>query len=527
MSSSPASAAPRPARGDLGGAGLVLLTCCFSLFMAQLDATAVNVALPAIGRDLGGGISGLQWVVDGYVLVLASLAMSGGAAGDRFGRRRVYRTGLAVFSLGSLGCSLAPSLASLIGLRVVQAAGASMLMPVTLSIIANTYRSPAARSRAIGVWAGISGLAAAAGPLVGGALTSAVGWRAIFWINLPIGAIALLLTARQLRESRAARPRALDLTGQILLSVTLAALTYALIEAPGRGWAAPETLALLGASAAGGWCFVAVEARVPGLLEPRFFRIPSFSGATAMALLGYLALMGFLFVNSLYLQQIRGLTPLAAGAALLPASLALAAASPVAGRLTARHGPRPVLAAASASIGAALAVLTQVTETTPLAVLALAYLLIGAGWGLLNPPLTSAAIAAMPADQAGVASATAGAARQVGAVLGVAVMGSLAAARLAGLPHGPGQHASGLARVAALAARGGAGGPARAAFMSGTRLGYAVGLAAALVCLILAVAAMGRDTAPPAARAPDARRPATRSMAHRLPGKGADGTSTT
>ena len=406
------------------------------------------------------------------------------------GRRRIYQTGLAVFSLGSLGCSLAPSLGGLVAFRVAQAAGASMLMPVTLSIIAATYRDPVARARAIGVWAGVAGLAAAAGPMAGGALTSAVGWRAIFWINLPIGAIALALTARYLPESRAAQPRALDLTGQALLVVTLAALTYALIEAPGRGWFSPATLTLVGVAAVAGACFGIVETRVQGLLEPRFFRVPSFTGAAIVALLAYLALMGFLFLNSLYLQQVRGLTPLAAGAALLPASLALTAASPVAGRLTGRYGPRPVLIAALLSLITALSILSQATPSAPMTVLALAYLLIGVGWGLLNPPLTNAAMAAMPADQAGVASATAGASRQVGAVLGVAVMGSLAAARTEAILRGRGLPAGGSAQLAAAASSHPASGPLRAAFTAGAHLGYEIGLGVLLVSLTAAMLTM-------------------------------------
>ena len=248
-------------------ARLALFACCFSLFMAQLDATAVNVALPSVGRSLGGGVGGLQWVVDAYVLVLASLAMSGGGIGDRYGRRRTYRAGLSVFSLGSLGCSLAPALPFLVAARMLQAAGAAMLMPVTLSIITSMLRDPASRARAIGVWIGAAGLAAGIGPLAGGALTSGVGWRAIFWINLPIGAIALALTGPLIPESRAARPRRAGLGGQALLVLTLAALTYALIQAPQYGWHSPPTLALLAVAAAAGLAQHRGARRASGLLH--------------------------------------------------------------------------------------------------------------------------------------------------------------------------------------------------------------------------------------------------------------------
>ncbi|MGH3208079.1 MAG: MFS transporter [Trebonia sp.] len=476
--------APRP-RPD---PRLTLLACCFSLFMAQLDATAVNVALPSIGTDLGAGISGLQWVVDGYVLVLACLAMTGGGLGDRYGRRRVYRIGLATFSLASLGCSLMPTIVGLVGFRMVQAIGAAMLMPVTLSIVSNTFHEPVARARAIGIWAAAAGVAAGVGPIVGGALASGLGWRAIFWINLPIGALALLLTGRYVPESRAAEPRRPDLIGQAVLAVTLATLTYALIEAPRWGWGSTTTLTILAGAAIGMLCFAVVESRVgQPMIEPRYLRDRRFAGAGGIAVLTHLAVMGFLFLNSLYLQQVRDMSPLAAGAALLPVSLALAAVSPLAGRLTGRYGPRPVLVFASACLIAGLAILARSTPSTALMLLATAYVLIGAGWGLLNPPLTNVAVDTMPRDQAGVASAAVGTSRQLGAVLGVAVMGSLTITLTrAKLRYGP----TDPSRLVAPGSGHGFGGAVGTAFTDATHMGYAVGIAAALAALVLAIATL-------------------------------------
>ncbi|MEV4113719.1 MFS transporter [Nonomuraea sp. NPDC049695] len=481
------AAASQPVPGPRNKSRLTLLTCCFSLFMAQLDATAVNVALPSIGKDLGGGISDLQWVVDAYVLVLACLGLSGGGIGDRYGRRRVYRIGLIVFSLASLGCGLAPTLGVLIAFRMVQAAGASMLMPVTLSIITNTFVAPAARTRAIGTWMAAGGVAAGVGPLIGGALTSALGWQAIFWINVPVGALALTLTRLYVTESRAAERRSLDIAGQAFLGCSLAALSYALIEAPRVGWASTLTLMLLAGAGLGALCFVAVEFRTDRpLIEPRYFRDRAFAGAAGIAVLTYLAVMGAQFLSSLYLQQVRGLSPPAAGAMLLPTSVALAAASPLAGRLTARYGPRPVVVAATVFLVGGLALLAETTPSTSPAFLIIAYLLIGVGWGSLNPPLTGVAVNTMPRDQAGVASAAVGASRQLGAVLGVAVMGSLTTTLTrTGLEHRvPHPEADPATLVM------GGGQAARAVFTSATHVAYAAGAGAAVAAMIVALATM-------------------------------------
>jgi EmrB/QacA subfamily drug resistance transporter len=410
---------------------LIILACCsLSLFIVGLDNTIVNVALPSIQRELGASVSGLQWVIDGYVLVLAALLLLSGSLGDRFGRRRMFRIGLVIFGLGSLLCSLAPNLSILVAFRMLQAIGASMLNPNTLSIISNVFRDPKERAQAIGVWGGVFGISAASGPILGGLLVDSVGWRSIFWVNLPVVAVAYLLATRFVPESKAAQARRLDPPGQILAITVLASLTYAIIEGPVRGWTSPLIMGLFGLAAASLVAFIIIEQRrAEPLLEIRFFRSPAFSGATSIAVLAFFVLAGFLFLNTLYLQEVRGDSALMAGLSTLPATIVIAVAAPVAGRLVARQGSRLPLTAAGLLLTAGALILAQVKVDSPYTMLALSYVLLGLGFGLVNPPITNAAVAGMPLAQAGVASAVASTSRQVGSVLGVAVIGSVVSSR--------------------------------------------------------------------------------------------------
>jgi EmrB/QacA subfamily drug resistance transporter len=405
---------------------LVLAICSLSLFMTYIDSTVLNVALPTIQRQLHAGLSGLQWVVDAYMLVLASLLMLSGSIGDRFGRRRTFQVGLLTFSAGSLLCSLAPNLNTLIAFRVLQAAGGSMLTPTSLSILRNTFTDPTERSRAIGVWSGVFGLAAACGPILGGVLVDLLGWRSVFWVNVPVGVAAFVLAGRYLPESRAPHPRRFDPLGQLLILVALASLTYAIIQGPASGFTSPLILAFFAVAAGGLAIFLVVERRHPEpLLELRFFRSPPFSGAVAIAVLSFVILAGFLFVNTLYLQEVRGDSALWAGVSTLPATAMIALAAPGAGRLTARRGPRLPMTIAGASLAIGSALLIAVTPEVSYLLLAAAYLLIGLGSGLINPPITDTAVSGMPPTQAGVASAVTSASRQLGNVIGVAVMGAM------------------------------------------------------------------------------------------------------
>jgi EmrB/QacA subfamily drug resistance transporter len=408
---------------------LILAICCMSLLIVGLDNTIVNVALPSIGRELHAAVTGLQWTVDAYTVVLASLLMLSGSMADRFGRRLVFQIGLALFALGSALCSAAPTLGWLIVFRMVQAVGGSMLNPVAMSIIRNVFTDPRERAQAIGMWGATVGLSLALGPVVGGALVVSAGWRSVFWINIPVGLAALALTARFVPESRAARPRRLDPVGQALVIVLLASLTYAIIEAPSAGWLSAQSVGLfaLAAGALAGLLLYEPRHREP-LLELRFFRSAPFSGASAIAVCSFAALGGFLFLNTLYLQEVRGCSPLTAGLYTLPIAAMTLIFAPLSGRLVGRRGPRAGLLVGGLGIALGGALLTGLTKSTPLASLLPAYFIFGIGFGMVNPPITTTAVLGMPAAQAGVAAAVASTSRQVGQTLGVAVAGAVAAA---------------------------------------------------------------------------------------------------
>jgi len=406
---------------------VVLLICSSSLFVTYLDSTILNVALPTIQADLHSSLAGLQWIADAYLLVVASLLIFTGSMADRFGRKRLFLVGLFGFSLGSLLCSLAPDTGSLIALRMLQGVGGSMLTPVSLSIVRNVFTDPRERAQALGIWSGIFGVAAACGPVIGGVLVSEVGWRSVFWVNVPIGVAMILAARRYVPESRAPHPRRVDVPGQLLMIVLLGTLTYAVIQGPDYGWTSPPILALFAVSLAAAVAFVLVERRRgdTALLELRFFRSPPFSGACVIAVLSFIVLAGFLFVITLYLQEVRGYSPLQAGLTLLPATIVMAAAAPVAGHLTGHRGPRIPLVLSGVLMAAGAALLLRLSPSTSLAWLTLALAVLGAGLGLVNPPITNTGVSGMPPSQAGVASAVISSTRQFGSVLGVAVMGAM------------------------------------------------------------------------------------------------------
>jgi EmrB/QacA subfamily drug resistance transporter len=400
-----------------------------SLLIVGLDSTIVNVALPSIGRELHAPVSGLQWTVDAYTLVLASLLMLSGSMADRLGRRLVFQVGLAVFSLGSLLCSAAPSLGWLIAFRMLQAVGGSMLNPVAMSIIRNVFTDPRERAQAIGMWGATVGVSLALGPVVGGALVDSIGWRAIFWINVPVGLAALGLTARFVPESRAPRPRRLDPVGELLVIALLGSLTYAIIEAPSAGWLSAQSLGLFVFAAAALVGLVTYERRrIEPLLELRFFRSIPFSSASVIAICSFAALGGFLFLNTLYLQEIRHLSALEAGVCTLPIAAMTLIFAPLSGRLTGRRGPRAGLLVGGLGLALGGWLMTGIDASTPIATLLPAYFVFGIGFGMINPPITNTAVLGMPAAQAGVAAAVASTSRQVGQTLGVAVVGAVAAA---------------------------------------------------------------------------------------------------
>ncbi len=412
----------------------ILAICCTSVFVVFIDNTIVNVALPSIGRDFHTSLSGLKWVVDGYTVVLASLLMLSGSMADRLGRRRVFILGLTLFALGSLACSLAPSIGYLIFFRMLQGIGGSMLNPVAMSIIRNTFEDDRERARAIGLWSAVVGIALAMGPIFGGLLVRAVGWPSVFWVNIPIGVVGVILTVVYIPESRAPHPRRLDAVGQVIVTFILASTTYAVIEGPGRGWGSSEIVALFALAALGLTALFFYELRrFEPLIELRFFRSVPFSGATLIAVAAYFAFAGFFFLNTLYLQDVRGLTALSAGVDTLPIAVAMAIFASLSGRAVARFGARPSLVVAGVTMAAGSALLTTLSPTTSFTRLFVAYVIFGVGFGMVNAPITNTAVSGMPASQAGVASAVASTSRQVGQVLGVAIVGSALAT---GLAHG-------------------------------------------------------------------------------------------
>jgi EmrB/QacA subfamily drug resistance transporter len=422
---------------------LVLAICCMSLLIVGMDVTIVNVALNSISRDLHASLSDLQWTVDAYTLVLASLLMLAGSTADRLGRRRTFQLGLALFTLGSLLCSVAPSLGWLVAFRMMQAIGGSMLNPVAMSIITNVFTERRERAFAIGVWGSVVGISFGLGPVVGGLLIESVGWRGIFWINIPIGLAAIVLTALFVPESKAPTARRPDPGGQLAVIVFLASLVYAIIEAPQDGWLSVQTLGLLALSAISAVTLIWHERRrFEPLLELQFFRSVPFSGATVTAVCAFGAFSGLLFLNTLYLQQVRDYSALRAGVCTAPMAVVMVFAAPLSGRIVGRRGTRIPLVIAGVTFTVAALMLTRLSPHTSITWLIVAYVVFAIGFGMVNAPITNSAVSGMPRSQAGVAAAVASTSRQVGAALGVAVTGSIVNSGIAGSGFTAASHAA-------------------------------------------------------------------------------------
>ncbi|WP_030182809.1 DHA2 family efflux MFS transporter permease subunit [Streptomyces violaceorubidus] len=427
MTASHATASSRSSR-------TVLLTVtCLGQFMVLLDNTIVGAALPDMQHRLHTELTGLQWIVDAYVLLVAMLLLTGGVFADRFGRKRVYLTGVAVFTAASVVCSLAPSVGWLVAGRVLQGVGAAALAPASLALLAAAHPLPQERVKAIGLWAGLSGIGLAAGPAAGGVLTDAFGWPAIFLVNLPIGAVLLLVGLRHLAESRNPNAPALDVPGTVLSVLAVGALTYGLIEGGVRGWTSPLILGSFGAAVILFAVFVAVEGRRSAPMLPlRLFRQRLFTVSnTAMTVVGF-ALMGSSFFFSQFFVYVQGSSILRAGLQTLPVSLAMVIVSPYAGRLAARYGFRVVVTTGLALAGLGLLALGTVHADTGYGNVWWRLALAGTGFALAMSPLTGAAIQAVGSQEGGLASGISSTTRQIGAVLGVAVLGAVVRTRQAG-----------------------------------------------------------------------------------------------
>lgn len=412
---------------------IVLASCCLSLLIVSMDATIVNVAIPAIRTDLGATASQLQWVIDVYTLVLASLLMLSGAMGDRFGRRRVFQAGLVIFALGSLLCSLAPGIDALIAARFLQAIGGSMLNPVALSIISQVFTGPVERARAIGIWGAVVGISMALGPTVGGLLIHLISWRAVFWINLPICLAAIVLTAIFVPETRSATMRNIDPVGQLLAVVFLFGAVFTLIEGPALGWGNARVIAAGGVAVLAFAAFLRYESRrTDPFIDLRFFRSVPFASATVIAICAFASWGALLFMMSLYLQGARGYSAVQTGLIYLPIAVGALVFSPLSGRLVGHYGARPSLLVSGVMIAAASTVLALLPEAAPVWALMTVFAVFGIGFSMVNAPITNAAVSGMPLDRAGAASAVTSTSRQIGVSIGVALCGSVAGAALAG-----------------------------------------------------------------------------------------------
>jgi EmrB/QacA subfamily drug resistance transporter len=411
--------------------GIVLLTMCFALAMAMLDNTVVNVALPSIQRDLGAGFSQLQWIVDAYVLAFASLLLTGGILGDRYGRKRMFLGGLAIFTLFSLLCGLAATPTQLIASRALQGIGGALLIPGTLSIITVTF-PPHERAKALGLWAGVSGIALALGPTLGGYMVEHLGWASVFFLNVPIGITAFLVAIFTVRESRSEQERQLDVVGLILGTSSLFFVTYGLIEANAFGWSDPRivgSFVLFVALLVG---FLWWELRTPHAMMPlRFFKIPAFSAGNTVAFAIALGMFATFFFLTIYMQTIHGYSPFQAGASFLPLTVAIIVTAPQSGKYASRHGSRAPMTLGLTLAGGGLMLLgVLLTPTTQYPVMFPIFLAMGLGMGMTMAPMTAAVMNSVGRERAGLGSAMTNTSREVGGVLGIAILGAILSSQI-------------------------------------------------------------------------------------------------
>ncbi len=417
--------------------GLTLLAVALATFMTYLDNNIVNVAMPAIQRDLHLSISGLEWVVSSYILVCASLLLAGGRLADVFGRKRLFLIGLGIFTVSSLAAGLAGSASSLVISRALQGLGAALVTPTTLAIISATFTRPRERATAVGIWSGVGALALAVGPLLGGLLSQHASWEWIFFINLPVGLATFVLGAMVIGESRLeAGPRRLDLPGLLTSALALFALTYALIEGERRGWTSPVILACFAVALALGITFIWLERRnAAPMVAMTLFRERVFSGGLIALMMWGFGLFGIYFFTSLYLQNVLGFSPTRAGLAFLPMALLMAAGAVVSEQVSRRIGAHRVVAFAMLLMATGIASVSLLSAGATFADLMPSFAVIGIGGGL-TVPLTASVLEAMPGEEAGVASGIFNASREVSGLLGITVIGAILAARQSGLLAG-------------------------------------------------------------------------------------------
>jgi EmrB/QacA subfamily drug resistance transporter len=425
-----------------------LFAMCFALFMIMLDNTIVNVALPSIQHELKPTVENLEWTVNAYILVFATLILLGGKLGDRFGRKRIFMLGLVVFTLSSMACGLAQTDTQLIGFRAVQGVGGALLNPLSLSILVAAFPRKQL-PQAIGIWAGISGLGLAIGPLLGGFLTQHFSWSAVFWVNVPIGVIALGVTAWAVIESSDPSARTLDIVGTVLISASLFSLTWGLIKTANHSWVGVYTLSFIGAAIVLGALFVLWESRMEDPMIPlSFFRIRAFTVSSVVVALVGVALFGVIYFLTLYFQNVRGYDPIQAGLRTLPTTMMILFVAPIGGRLSGRVGPRWLMTVGMAFASVGLFGLSFMDVHSSYNAIWPFQMLMGAGMALTMPAVSATGMAAVDRTKAGIASGVINASRQVGGALGIAILGGIGttlaadmwANRIANLP--PNLHAA-------------------------------------------------------------------------------------
>jgi EmrB/QacA subfamily drug resistance transporter len=405
-----------------------LAAMCFALFMVMLDNTVTNVALPSIQRTFDASLSSLEWTINAYSLSFAVLLVTGGRLGDIFGRRKVFLIGMVIFAAASATIGLAPSTGWLVASRAVQGVGAALMMPGTLSIITNAF-PPTERGKAIGTWAGVSAIALAAGPLIGGWLTEDFTWRVIFFINLPVAAVAIAVTLFATHESRdETASQKVDFPGIAALTIGLTALVLALVEGNAWGWGSTRIIGLLIAAVTGLTAFIAIERRSAApIVDFSFFRSRSFVGANVVAFAVSYAMFAMLFFLALYMQNVLGYSPLETGVRFLPSTLVIMVAGPIAGRLADRVGPRTPLVCGLLLVTVSMAWQSRIEVDTSFSFLVIPFILLGLGMGFTMSPMSTAAMNAVDRTKAGVASGTVSMTRMVGGTFGIATLGALVA----------------------------------------------------------------------------------------------------
>jgi len=410
-------------------ARLVLLATSLGVLLAQVDTSVVNLALKSIGHDLHAGVSEMQWVIDSYNLVYASLLLTGGVLGDLYGRRRIFVLGILSFAAGTLICGLASNASILIGGRIICGLGAAFEVPMSLVLLAAAYPDRDERAHAMGIWASCNGLAFIIGPTLGGWLVDSIGWRSIFFVILPVCAAALALTFYAVRESADPKGRRLDVRGQTLVVIGLGGLIFAVIEGAHWGWNSPLLLSVAATALAALVIFVWVEARTPGAMLPfEFLRRPVFAATLAVAGLMTFGIYALLFIMPLYFQTMQGASSFVASLKLLPMPLSFFIVSQLVGQLNIRFGPRAVMTTGTACMGIGALALAFIGEQTSLVTIATALLIVGIGLGLSTAPVNGIAVAALPSERSGTASGLVNTSRMIGATLGVAVLGTVFAA---------------------------------------------------------------------------------------------------